>query len=470
MGDGNSWRQASLRSWLLLVVVAIGALTIGHVSALLLIPPSTPCAPSTPYRRHNKNGSETAPRPRLQPLRNDFNSKAGAWSRCHSNDGCTAELQQRGLLEQYGKRPRLGEDHAWAIRDVCIRLDCADQKSAKGSAMTWSATDKWQPCSGGFSDKSSFKGQCVAVDRARKPISLGQTDRLAVVYVPSGVAVDPLDLHALGMPAQFIGDDHLAVDGNRAISESLPWLQWVADTYDEIRRGPHEYFVFRHIGRGDWHRGVKDSSGENGRIFREARPSCVAFASPTVFREYGRGQPWNADACEHNAWVERGKLRRDANRDPRTAPQPIGECNTPTGCLEVEALDELARVIGLSPWQAPPPDEPCAAKALKTNTRMASNWNAHVARAPASSEGVVSRAALLSVRRETYRALCELIVSRRDLDWGYAMERLWNALWTQSCDASGDRLGRRTVATQEIPFGVLVRLSGNATGDKLGRF
>ena len=201
-------------------------------------------------------------------------------------------------------------------------------------------------------------------------------------------------------------------------AESLPWLQWVADTYDEIRRGPQEYFVFRHIGRGDWHRGVKDSSGENGRVFREARPSCVAFASPTVFREYGRGQPWNADACEHNAWVERGKLRRDANRDPRTAPQPIGECNTPTGCLEVEALDELARVIGLSPWQAPPPDEPCAAKALKTNTRMASNWNAHAARAPASSEGVVSRAALLSVRRETYRALCELIVSRRDLDWG----------------------------------------------------
>ena len=142
--------------------------------------------------------------------------------------------------------------------------------------------------------------------------------------------------------------------------------------------------------------------------------------------------------------VERGKLRRDANRDPRTAPQPIGECNTPTGCLEVEALDELARVIGLSPWQAPPPDEPCAAKALKTNTRMASNWNAHVARAPASSEGVVSRAALLSVRRETYRALCELIVSRRDLDWGYAMERLWNALWTQSCDAIGDKLGRRS--------------------------
>ena len=78
--------------------------------------------------------------------------------------------------------------------------------------------------------------------------------------------------------------------------------------------------------------------------------------------------------------------------DPRTAPQPIGECNTPTGCLEVEALDELARVIGLSPWQAPPPDEPCAAKALKTNTRMASNWNAHVARAPASSEEASSRA------------------------------------------------------------------------------
>ena len=92
MGDGNSWRQASLRSWLLLVVVAIGALTIGHVSALLLIPPSTPCAPSTPSRQ---NGSETAPHPRLQPLRNDFNSKVGAWSRCHSNDGCTAELQQR---------------------------------------------------------------------------------------------------------------------------------------------------------------------------------------------------------------------------------------------------------------------------------------------------------------------------------------------------------------------------------------
>ena len=200
----------------MLVVVATGALTIGHVSALLLIPPSTPCAPSPPSRTR-----QNCPKPRrdhrLQPLRNDFNSKVGAWSRCHSNDGCTAELQERGLLEQYGKRPRLGEDHAWAIRDVCIRLDCADQKSAKGSAMTWSATDKWQP-SGGFTDKSSFKGQCVVVDRARKPISLGQTDRLAVVYVPSGVAVDPLDLHALGMPAQFIGDDHLAVDGNRAIS------------------------------------------------------------------------------------------------------------------------------------------------------------------------------------------------------------------------------------------------------------
>ena len=216
--------------------------------------------------------------------------------------------------------------------------------------------------------------------RERTPLA-ARSDRLAVVYATG--PVDPLDLSELGMPTIFVGDRHLpqnASGGLRSVSEALPWLQWVADVYDQLSSLPYQYIVFRHVGRQDWHRFsplpqsivTQDQwrASRDARVLRVARPPCVQMASPVTFGRFGSPSPYGINAT----WV-------------------------PTGLPEVRALDELARSLELRPWRWPSAPPPAHSARTRVNgkagaseekserhlarrhekDRLASNWNAHVA-------------------------------------------------------------------------------------------
>ena len=246
-----------------------------------------------------------------------------------------------------------------------------------------------------------------------------------------------------------------SVFDSRSISESYPWLSWLVESYDELPA----FIAFMHPHADDWHR---LPVAQVKAIVETHRPRCVAMlgkfalaplterCSATMdanaalkcyrggymvkvprltnaFLEY----PWNCFLCHDGDDNDGGKRRMVTEEYAMTRRTTSGRPCRPCGSDVLElpggeyaALRLAAAHLDLESngWRDEAPLE---------------NWKRFIAGRTLGSEMLVSREAIRARPRKLYQGLIGLIRSHPDLAWGYAMERIWELLFTKSCPSTG---------------------------------